>query len=44
MWKQRLFTLTKLQTVTQRFCGQNLGQRACLLDWARALGENCSTK
>jgi len=30
MWKQRLFTLNKLRTVDQRFCGQNLGQRRCL--------------
>jgi hypothetical protein len=26
MWKQRLLTSTKLQTVNQGFCGQNLGQ------------------
>ena len=25
MWKQRLFTSTKLRTVNQGFCGQNLG-------------------
>jgi len=30
MWKQRLFTSTKLGTVNQGFCGQNLGQRVCL--------------
>jgi hypothetical protein len=30
MWKQRLLTSTELRTVNQRFCGQNLVQRACL--------------
>ena len=30
MWKQCLITSTKLRTVNQRFCGQNLGKGGCL--------------
>jgi hypothetical protein len=30
MWKQRLFTSTKLRAVNQGFSGQNLGQGECL--------------
>ena len=30
MWKQRLFTSTKVRTVNKRFCGQSLGRSECL--------------